>query len=256
MLPYIQIMIPTYALMAVLGGTAAALIIFFRLEKYQIQFTEFMKMFIFCILGGYAGSKVLFAMTQIPWLIENFSLTNLIFLIPKSGLVFYGGLFGVIFMLLFLTRKDLELRSRVFKMVVPAMPLFHVFGRIGCFLSGCCYGKEIEGGLIIGFFEFHRIPIQLIEAFCEFIIFIIVLTVRKKKPDTNLLRVYLVIYAIVRFTDEFFRGDLIRGIYFGLSTAQWISLIILTVYFVKAVKAKKQSSIQKEQLHQAKTQCM
>ena len=96
------------------------------------------------MLGAIVGSKIVFAVTQIPWLIENFSLTNLIMLIPQSGFVFYGGLFGTIFTLLFMTRRDAILRKKVFNVAVPAMPLFHAFGRVGCFLTGCCYGKELS----------------------------------------------------------------------------------------------------------------
>ena len=43
-----------------------------------------------------------------------------------------------------MTRRDAILRKKVFNVAVPAMPLFHAFGRVGCFLTGCCYGKELS----------------------------------------------------------------------------------------------------------------
>jgi phosphatidylglycerol:prolipoprotein diacylglycerol transferase len=221
--------------MAYIGGFAALCIIFFRLDKYQISFTSFLKMFFFCVLGGIVGSKILFAVTQISWLIENFSWQNLLLLIPQSGFVFYGGLFGVISVLMIMTRTDADLRKRVFTLAVPAMPLFHAIGRIGCFLTGCCYGKNLSSPLVIGLMEFTKIPVQLIESFAEFVLFFVIIMIDKKKTDADLLRIYLVTYAVIRFADEFLRGDEIRGIYFGISTAQWISIIILAVYLIKFI---------------------
>lgn len=190
------------------------------------------------MIGGVVGSKVLFAITQIPWLIKHFSIENMILLIPQSGFVFYGGLFGVIFTLMFLTRNDADMRKKVFEISVPAMPLFHAFGRIGCFLAGCCYGKKLSTPIVIGTIEFARIPVQIIESMAEFILFIVLFILSKKNRDIDLLRIYLVIYAVIRFADEFLRGDKIRGIYGGVSTAQWISLIILFVYGFEYIKGR------------------
>lgn len=238
MYPYIHIILPSYMVMALIGGFFAVCFIFSRIDKYEILFTDFIKMFLLCMIGGVVGSKVLFAITQIPWLIKHFSIENMILLIPQSGFVFYGGLFGVIFTLMFLTRNDADMRKKVFEISVPAMPLFHAFGRIGCFLAGCCYGKKLSTPIVIGTIEFARIPVQIIESMAEFILFIVLFILSKKNRDIDLLRIYLVIYAVIRFADEFLRGDKIRGIYVGVSTAQWISLIILFVYGFEYIKER------------------
>lgn len=238
MYPYIHIILPSYMVMALIGGFFAVCFIFSRIDKYEILFTDFIKMFLLCMIGGVVGSKVLFAITQIPWLIKHFSIENMILLIPQSGFVFYGGLFGVIFTLMFLTRNDADMRKKVFEISVPAMPLFHAFGRIGCFLAGCCYGKKLSTPIVIGTIEFVRIPVQIIESMAEFILFIVLFILSKKNRDIDLLRIYLVIYAVIRFADEFLRGDKIRGIYGGVSTAQWISLIILFVYGFEYIKGR------------------
>lgn len=238
MYPYIHIILPSYMVMALIGGFFAVCFIFSHIDKYEILFTDFIKMFLLCMIGGVVGSKVLFAITQIPWLIKHFSIENMILLIPQSGFVFYGGLFGVIFTLMFLTRNDADMRKKVFEISVPAMPLFHAFGRIGCFLAGCCYGKKLSTPIVIGTIEFARIPVQIIESMAEFILFIVLFILSKKNRDIDLLRIYLVIYAVIRFADEFLRGDKIRGIYGGVSTAQWISLIILFVYGFEYIKGR------------------
>ena len=244
MYPYIHIILPSYTVMALLGGFVALCYIFFRLEKFSVEFSTFLKLFFFCVLGGIVGSKLLFALTQLNWLFHNFSVENMILLIPQSGFVFYGGLFGVIFTLLLFTRKDRDLRNRIFRMAVPAMPLFHAFGRIGCFLTGCCYGKTLKKSLIICGIELTRIPVQLIEALAEFILFAVLIMLDRRKEKVDLLKVYLLSYAVIRFIDEFLRGDEIRGIYWSLSTAQWISVIIIGTYLIRSVKSKKAGTLE------------
>ena len=239
MMPYIYIVLPSYTVMALVGGFFALGFIFFRLGKYGIVFSDYLKLFIICLICGYLGSKILYALTQIPWLISNFSFMNLIMLIPNSGFVFYGGLFGVIAGILLFTRSEPEKRVRFFRMCVPAFPLFHAFGRIGCFLSGCCYGRELHSHVFVGPLELDRIPVQLIESLAEFIIFAILIIIDKKKENADLLRIYLLTYATVRFFDEFLRGDRIRGIFLGISTSQWISLAIIVFYVVKYIKQRK-----------------
>ena len=245
MYPYIHIVIPSYTALALVGGFATLCLIYFRLERNEIEFTCFLKMFFLCILGGIIGSKVLFAITQIGWLAENFSAYNLLMLIPQSGFVFYGGLFGVIFTLLFLTRSDPVLREKIFRLSVPGMPLFHAFGRIGCFLAGCCYGKDLATPIEIGGLRLTRFPVQLVEALAEFCLFIIILVIDSKKKNADLLKVYLVSYALIRFFDELLRGDEVRGIWMGLSTAQWISIIIIVYYLCCAIMKNRLSLFSK-----------
>ena len=85
-------------------------------------------------------------------------------------------------------------------------------------------------------------PTQIIEAVCNLVIFFILLATYKKWIGTyKTLGLYFILYSIVRFTLEFFRGDLIRGIYFGLSTSQWISIVLFVIgvgIFIRNAKKK------------------
>ena len=245
MYPYIHITLPSYTVMEFLGGFVSLLFLYLGIDKYKLDFSVFLKLFLASALGGFAGSKLLFAVTQIPWILGHFSFKNLILLILQSGFVFYGGLFGVIFAVLICTKKNPKLRKKVFTLAVPAMPLFHAFGRIGCFLSGCCYGKELSKPYpVLNGIVFSRIPVSLMESAFEFILFGTLVWVRKRSAEADLLRIYLTAYAIFRFANEFLRGDEIRGIFFGLSTAQWISMAIIITYAVRAVlKRRKRNDI-------------
>ena len=231
MYPYIHIILPSYSVMAFIGAFFSLVFLYLRLGKFQVEFTVFLKLFVLCSIGGFAGSKLLFATTQLPWLAKNFSLQNLLLLVPQSGYVFYGGLFGVLFTIFCFTKKNPTLRKQLFALIAPAIPLFHSFGRVGCLLAGCCYGRVLRIPLVLwGTVEFQRIPVQIIEASYELLLFLAFLALEKAKPQCDLLKTYLIAYAAFRFGIEFFRGDEARGIFFGLSTAQWISIAIITYY--------------------------
>lgn len=78
MCPYIQITLPSYGVLAFIGGFIALLFIYLRLDRFQVAFTQLLKIFALCLIGCVLGSKILYAVTQIPWLVEHFSFENLL----------------------------------------------------------------------------------------------------------------------------------------------------------------------------------
>ena len=235
MYPYIYIVLPSYSIMAFIGGLVVLLYIYFQIEKYDIKFSEFIRLVIICTLGVFIGSKTLFLVTKIPELIEKLSVINILKCICTSGYVFYGGLFGALSALHIGYRKNINKRNIVLCMITPAIPMFHAFGRIGCFFAGCCYGIQMNESIVLFGVEIDRIPVQLIESLFEMAICVILLVLTRIGKTEILWRVYLISYAIFRFVIEFFRGDIIRGYWFGLSTSQWISVLIIVYWCVKKV---------------------
>lgn len=149
-----------------------------------------------------------------------------------GGFVFYGGLFGAILANVFFCKIRKYILNDVMDFTIPMFVLFHVFGRIGCFLSGCCYGFKFAEPLVISNICLNYFPIQLIEVLFEIIIFSIIKNMTNEQP----LKIYLLTYAVFRFFVEFFRGDTARGIWLGISTSQWISLFIIAVYLYFVLK--------------------
>lgn len=237
MYPYMYFILPSYVVMAFIGGFFAVLLLYFRLRKFMVEFSDFIKLFLICGVGVFVGARVLFILTQLTELFQAFSLYALITLVFQGGLVYYGGLFGALSGIrIYATKTKKYQLTELYNLVTPAIPLFHGFGRVGCFMSGCCYGRELENGWNLGsYIQVTRIPTQLIEAAFEFMLFVVLLFAEKRAK--NLLRIYLVIYGIFRFFIEFYRGDSIRGIYGGLSTAQWISVIVILYYGWKHLRS-------------------
>ena len=183
-----------------------------------------------------SGSLLYTVVTYSPAeIIKNLMEGNLRFF---GGLVFFGALIGGIIGAMVGIRVAGLNYKNVEMAVVPYIPIGHSIGRVGCVFAGCCYGMEYEGAFAIyykrsvagavpgqGYF-----PVQLLEACINIILCFALLKVRTiAKKRFSLLAVYLVFYATARFILEFFRGDKIRGIYFYISTSQWISLLLLAL---------------------------
>lgn len=154
----------------------------------------------------------------------------------NSGIVYWGGLIGflvAIYLNCQLQKKDF---GDIANSLAVVIPLFHGFGRLGCYFAGCCYGRTDDSLFSLpyrlsfdGEWE-KRIPVQLIEAGFEFALFVILFCLylqRRQNKEMHFINFYLVLYSVFRFMIEFFRGDTVRGVIVGLSFSQIISIIVL-----------------------------
>ena len=222
-----------YGLMIGIGFILAMLLAEYRAKRLGLREEAIIDITIIAGVSGFLGAKLLYVIVEFDEFIKNPKAV-----LGSAGFVVYGGIIaGVLCCMLYCKVKKLNFME-YFDLVMPEIALAQGFGRIGCFLAGCCYGKKLSTPIVIGTIEFARIPVQIIESMAEFILFIVLFILSKKNRDIDLLRIYLVIYAVIRFADEFLRGDKIRGIYGGVSTAQWISLIILFVYGFEYIKGR------------------
>ena len=160
-----------------------------------------------------------------------------------SSIIFYGGLLFFISTFLLLTRRIQKSdRNTIIDSLCASIPLFHMFGRLGCFFAGCCYGIVVSDN---NFFSVnytniindeiitqYRFPVQLLEASVNFFIFIILfLLVYKQKAKGNIIYLYFLLYSTLRFLDEFLRGDS-SVVAFGLSVAQIISVLLFALAII------------------------
>jgi len=151
------------------------------------------------------------------------------------GMSYHGGIIGVVIALIWTARKKRENILQLFDFIAPVAPLGYMFGRIGNFLN-----EELVGRMTTSVFGMYfnddtvlRHPSQLYEAFFEgFILFIILWSLRNRGlPRGVLSALYLVGYASIRFSIEFFRApDVHLGFVIGLLTmGQLLSLTMLLV---------------------------
>lgn len=254
MYPLFQVLgrtVGSYALCSFLGFGVAVAVATKLAKNIKIAFEDVILLMLTLGFGILIGGSFVYSLTNIEKIIFytdividkittnrlSFSLIKYILSDCFGGMVFYGGFIGATIALIihikFSKICSIKPMTDIFAICVP---LFHTFGRIGCFLGGCCYGVESEFGFIAQnellpeMSGIRRFPVSLVESAFNFLIFLFLLYLFKKgKTSGKLLFIYMMIYPIVRFFLEFFRGDEIRGVFFGLSTSQWISIIIFVV---------------------------
>ena len=232
--------LPMYGVMAAVGFAAALGAVCIACARCGRSKENGVYLFVFGAVGAALGAKLLYLITVLPELIADLPLLAAnpsLFLATylTGGMVFYGGLAGaVIGVRLFARYMKFPLEVYL-PALVPAIPLMHAFGRVGCFFAGCCYGVPVPAKFGVVFASSHiapggvpLFPVQLVEAACEFVIFCVLFTLvcgrRKPVSGGGMLALYVLLYAPVRFVLEFFRGDAARGFLLGLSTSQWLSL--------------------------------
>jgi len=160
------------------------------------------------------------------------------------GITFLGGLIGAIAgFILFYRIMNYSKKSLYYFMniLIVGVVLAHAFGRLGCFCAGCCYGKSTTSSLGVtfpvgsdAFYVYgpnnNVLPTQLYESIFLFILFIVLLFIKK-----NRFIIYLYSYGIFRFILEFFRGDDRGAVFNPLSPSQLICIIMVIVAIVLTI---------------------
>ena len=186
--------------------------------------------FISAVLG-FAGAKLLFVIMELPTVIKS---GNFWAALSGNGFIVYGGIIAGVLTAVVYSRVKKVPFLRYFDLAAPSIAIAQAFGRIGCLLAGCCYGRETDLPLGITFRHssyapnnVSLIPTQIISSLGNFgITLILILYARKKRPAGKVGGLYLILYAVGRFVVEFLRNDY-RGSIGPLSTSQFIALLML-----------------------------
>ena len=252
--------IPTYALMSLIGIFVSGIYICKKAKQKGYDENNFIIILLLSSIGVFFGGHILYSITRFDLIIKLFSNWNTYvhsfsdFIecakLICGGSVFYGGLIGgMIVGFIYCNKKHYNL-SDYSDIIAPGIPLFHFFGRIGCFLGGCCYGIESSFGftvynnqLLPSVNDVQRFPVQLLESLLNLILFFILAYLLKKELlKGKLFATYLLSYSVIRFFDEFLRGDTYRGFLLGLSTSQIISIVIFICSIIYLIKKKKKNN--------------
>lgn len=224
-----SITIHGYGLMIGLGVMAALLLGDYRSKKFGLNGEHIYGMTFSAVILGFVAARILFIITE--W--ENF-LQNPMQYLAGAGFVVYGGIIGGALTIYFFCKmKKIDVLSYL-DLMIPSVALAQAFGRIGCFLAGCCYGRETDSwmGVVFTNSDFapngvKLLPTQLFMAFGDLLIMAALLWYAAKRPmrgRTSML--YLMLYSIGRFVVEFLRNDN-RGNIGMLSTSQFIAIFTL-----------------------------
>jgi phosphatidylglycerol:prolipoprotein diacylglycerol transferase len=234
--------IHSYGVMIALAFLAGLWTATRRARRENISAEAIADITLWLMVGAILGARVVYVITY--WK-DEFASQPLseIFMIQHGGLVFYGGLIGAIIAgSIYIRWKKLPL-WKMADALAPSIALGSVFGRIGCLLNGCCYGRVCDAPWAIHFPADHATrglpvhPTEIYDALLNLLLYFgLAWLFRHKKFDGQIFASYFIGYAICRSIVEYFRGDYTDLHYhFGLTPAQWISVPIFVTGLVLAV---------------------
>jgi phosphatidylglycerol:prolipoprotein diacylglycerol transferase len=153
----------------------------------------------------------------------------------NGGMSFHGGLIGAVLAVWFYSLKHHQNLFVITDFFAPMIPIGLGAGRLGNFINGELWGKVTSSPVGMVFpsgGSLPRYPSQLLEFFLEGVLLFLILWIfsRKKRPLMSVSGLFLLGYAIFRFTAEFFREpDPQRGylLWGWLTEGQILSLPML-----------------------------
>ena len=218
-----------YGLMIAIGIIAGLLVAEKRALKLGLNSDYVYNITFLIAIIGFLGGKLMFMLVE--WKSSGASSLELL---KGNGFVVYGGIIsGLLTGLVFCHIKKISFPEYA-DLFVPSIALAQGFGRIGCFMAGCCYGRPTNSCLGVTFRNspfapngVKVLPTQLFSSAGDFLMFFILLWYSKKrKVPGQTASMYFILYSIGRFIIEIFRND-DRGSVGNLSTAQFTGLFML-----------------------------
>ncbi|HLF55066.1 MAG TPA: prolipoprotein diacylglyceryl transferase [Candidatus Nanoarchaeia archaeon] len=195
-----------------------------KLKLTLQELDELLGLLVICMI---IGARIFYALFYNPTYF--ISAPWKILYIWQGGLSFHGGLAGIVLAgLWFARKKKISFLHLADTLCVP-LALGNAFGRIGNFINGELYGiaTSLPWGVIFPGAEGARHPTQLYEAAYNVLIFGILYSQRNKQwKDGQLFGLFLILYAIFRFSVEFIKDLPSYGI---LTMGQWLTIPLLLI---------------------------
>jgi phosphatidylglycerol:prolipoprotein diacylglycerol transferase len=211
----------------VLGfGTAAR-----RAPRAGISGDEIFNLAPWIIVGTVIGARALYVVSYWDKEFAGQPLAKIFNM--RSGLVFYGGLIGAsLAVIVYCVRRKLKLWT-IADIFAPSVALGHGIGRIGCFMTGCCWGKTCDLPWAVHFPKEHWTagapvhPTQLYEAALNIAFYALLAWLfQRRKFDGQVFALYMIGYSMIRAFVEAFRGDYAGQFTSALTPGQWVSIFI------------------------------
>ena len=218
-------------MLVAIGVLSAIFLLRSMAHQIQVDPDTIVDLAIATVISGFIGARIFYVVQS--W--DYFQLAPFdIIKIWEGGIVAYGGIIGgLIGFTSFVKFKRLPFLP-LLDMFVMALALAQGFGRFGCFLNGCCFGKptNLPWGVLFPFAPFPVHPTQLYEAvFCFALAIFLLLIFRKNLRTGTISALYFIIYPAGRFLIEFVRGDN-EVVFFIFTAHQIISMMSIGITLI------------------------
>lgn len=236
-----KIMIPTFFVVIVLVAIFLLYFTQYRINKYfSLYFTKitgvnFTKRNLYDIIllimvCSFVGARLFHILYEHPrFYFEN---PKEILYFWKGGFVFFGGFFlslfaSLLYFAIIAKKKFLKLFFTAGDFLAPSFSLGYAFGRIGCFLEGCCFGRFCDWPWAIQL----RHPTQLYAMTFELLNYFIIRKLETQFRDRpgRIFILWVFLHSSGRLLTESFRADFRGAAYYGLSISSWISIGLMLI---------------------------
>ena len=240
-----------YGIMVAAGFLASLAVLQYKRKYARMTSDQVIDLSIIIVVCGIVGARIAYVVQFFDQFRGNLWK---IFRVDQGGLVFYGGFILAALVIYGYVRRHKLCVPRILDICAPAMAVGHAFGRIGCFLQGCCFGipckafgtvyppgtapaarypdmESIAQNLQLtgraAASSLPLLPVQLIESAGNLLLGIgLLLLFRKIRRTGSIAAAYFIGYGVLRFVLECFRGDHTDRI-IGLTRAQLVGLFIM-----------------------------
>ena len=140
-IPGINLTIQSYGLMLVLAFIFGGMLASRNARKVGENPENIANLIIYAMLGGVIGARIFHVVHF--WSDYEDNIFDVI-KVWKGGLEFVGGFITAsLTMLLYAKKKKMPIRKYM-DILAPALMIGLAFGRVGCLMNGCCYGKTCD----------------------------------------------------------------------------------------------------------------
>lgn len=196
----------SYGAMIALAVLVAALALYREAPREGLDGDTILEGVIAATFFGLLGARLLYLLLN--WDYYGGQIMSSFFT-QFEGLSYYGGFIGGAGALYLWSRLRRTSFLQVADLLAPYLALGYAFGRVGCFLNGCCYGlpSDLPWAMAAGMHDdILRHPVQLYAALGSILIFVILKGVRSRRPWPGFqLLLLTALYGLLRFSTEFFR---------------------------------------------------
>ena len=236
----VHLALPAYGLIVALGVVVAWIWMQKRAQAEGIRPEDSSSVAFWTLVGGLAGGKLGLLIVEAPWYLAHPGDLLSAGFLQAAGVIWTAVLGGIAGMLIASRRLGLPL-GRLLDAAAPTIPVAQAIGRMGCLMAGCCFGgacsepwaivyhsqaARARTGVPLGL-PLHPAPIYEALWSMAVVLPLTLLAFRWRRRPGEAALAYLASYGVGRFIVEFFRGDTVRGLWFGgrLSTSQIISAV-------------------------------
>ncbi len=227
----------SYGLMLAIAAVVCTFLASRDAKKIGIEPGVISDFIFWTVVSGILGARFFYILLNFRFFMDH---PLEIVMIQNGGLAWHGGLIAATVVgIRFIRKKGLPLATML-DLVAPYAALGESIGRVGCFLNGCCFGREVAWGIYFPVHHARLHPTQLYTMAGLFILFLILRRYRDfSKISGDVFVLYLFGASLLRFVIEFFRADH-YVLVLGLSVYQWVcvALIATAVYVHLRLKSR------------------